>query len=56
MDNIYCNICGVEFKDYSEMEGHQDLAHERDPLGLSSDFDDVEDPADNIPFRKIMKE
>lgn len=56
MDKIFCDICGIEFNDFTEMEGHRNLAHERDPLGIGSDYIDVEDPSDKLPFTKIIKE
>ena len=54
METMFCNICGMEFKDTLEMDGHKDLSHEKDPLGQDSDLIDTQDPVDSIPFQKIV--
>ncbi len=56
MESHYCNVCGIEFKNLLEMEGHKDLAHKQYPLGENSDIHDLQDPVHSIPFEKIVNE
>lgn len=55
MQNIFCDICGIEFYDQPELDGHKNMAHGLDALGADSDMCDGEDPVDAIPFKKIVE-
>lgn len=55
MQNIFCDICGIEFYDQPELDGHKNMAHGLDALGADSDMRDGEDPVDAIPFKKIVE-
>jgi hypothetical protein len=54
MEKIFCETCGMEFRDKMELDAHKGLAHDSDPMGHDRDSMDVEDPGDDIPFEKAV--
>ena len=54
MEKIFCETCGMEFRDTLELDAHKGLAHDSDPMGRDSDELDVDDPSQNIPFEEAV--